>query len=127
MFGALPNAIVSALGISPATKRVTTMNAQTKAAPAAKPAPKTEAAAPAVAAPTKLKVLKTDVRFKGARQAWWDRLKAMDGKPRDAVFADLEAKRPSVYGSKSRHAGKPEPVAGWVRFYERNGYIAFLP
>lgn len=108
------------------------MATQNKAASAATaPAPKS--AAPAAAAtpseskPLVLVVLKKDLKFKGARQAWYDRLCKMDGKTKEEVLADLEKNRPSVYGSKSRHAGKPEPVPGWVRFYERNQYIAFQP
>jgi hypothetical protein len=98
--------------------------AKTTAPTATATTAKPEAAAPA-AKPEKLVVLKRDLKFRGARQEWYNRLVAMDGKTRAEVLADLEAKRPSVYGAKSKHAGKPEPVAGWVRFYERNGYIAF--
>jgi hypothetical protein len=29
--------------------------------------------------------------------------------------------RPSVYGKNSIHAGEPEPVSGWVRFFLREG------
>ncbi len=88
-------------------------------------------AAPAVAAPAaeakpmRLVLLKKDASFRGARQAWWERLKGLEGKARTEVVQDLEANRPSVYGAKSKHMGKPEPVPGWLRFYERNQYIAF--
>lgn len=103
------------------------MNAKAKvAAPAATP----EVAAPAVAAnpetkPLRLVVLKSDLKFKGARHEWYERLKGLAGKTKEEVMADLEARRPSNYGAKSKHHGKPEPVAGWVRFYERNKYIEF--
>jgi hypothetical protein len=96
-----------------AKNTATTATATTTAAPAAD------------AKPAKLVILKGDLKFRGARQNWYDALKGMAGKTREEVFAALEAKRPSVYGSKSKHAGKPEPVAGWVQFYVRNGYIAF--
>lgn len=83
-------------------------------------------AAPAQEAkPLRLVLLKKDITFKGARQAWWERIKGMEGKTKEEVMASLEKDRPSVYGNKSKHAGKPEPVPGWVRFYERNQYIAF--
>ena len=84
-------------------------------------------AAPAATAqtPEVLVVVKKGVVYRGARKDWYDRLVAMDGKPKAEVLADLEAKRPSVYGSKSKHAGKPEPVAGWVQFYVRNGIVKF--
>ncbi len=88
--------------------------------------PASATAAPAAdAKPLRLVVVKKDLVFRGARQAWYDRLKALEGKPKAEVLADLEARRPSVYGAKSKHMGKPEPVAGWVRFYERNGWVKF--
>lgn len=88
-----------------------------------------EATAPEVVATSVnqpvLVIVKRELKFRGARQAWYDALCKMDGKPRGEVIAALESNRPSNYGNKSKHAGTPEPVAGWVRFYERNGYIAF--
>jgi hypothetical protein len=102
----------------------TTNTAQTKNAP--KAAAQTAAAPAAESKTLRLQVVKKDLKFKGARQAWYERLIAADGKEQSAVLADLEAKRPSVYGSKSKHAGKPEPVSGWVRFFVRNGYVKFV-
>ena len=85
---------------------------------------KTVAAATAPAGNVaKLRVIKRDGKFRGARQAWYERLCAMDGQPLPEVLAELEAKRPSVYGARSKHAGSPEPVSGWVRFFVRNGYM----
>ena len=94
-------------------------------APATSVPAKVEAVAVAAPSNEVLVVVKKDLKFRGARQAWYDRLIAMDGKPKADVLEDLESKRPSVYGSKSKHAGKPEPVAGWVQFYVRNGYVKF--
>ncbi len=72
----------------------------------------TPAAAATEAKPLRLVLLKKDITFKGARQAWWERIKGMEGKTKDEVMASLEKDRPSVYGSKSKHAGNPEPVPG---------------
>lgn len=101
------------------------MSKNRNTARAATAEPAAAPAATAVVAQPVLVVVKRDLKFRGARQAWYDRLCAMDGKPKAEVFAALESDRPSNYGSKSKHAGKPEPVAGWVRFYERNGYVKF--
>lgn len=70
--------------------------------------------------PQTLKV-KAGLKYRGARQAWYEVLCAYDGKPVSDFLAAVEANRPSKYGAKSKHAGTPEPVAGWFRFFVRTG------
>lgn len=70
-----------------------------------------------------LKVRK-DLKFRGARAAWYERLTKFDGKPLGAYVKDVTDNRPSQYGARSKHAGQPEPVSGWVRFFIRNGYAS---
>lgn len=93
-------------------------------------APKTEAAKvkgePRMAASDLNKVLKVrkDLKFRGARQAWYERLTKFDGKPLGDYVKDVTQDRPSKYGARSTHAGDPEPVSGWVRFFVRNNYAS---
>lgn len=74
-----------------------------------------------VEAPAKILTMKAGMSYRGARQAWYERLVSLEGLTEKEVYEDLELNRPSVYGAKSKHCGKPEPVSGWVRFYERTG------
>jgi hypothetical protein len=93
-------------------------------------APKTEAdkvkGEPRMAASDLNKVLKVrkDLKFRGARQAWYERLTKFDGKPLGDYVKDVTQDRPSKYGARSTHAGDPEPVSGWVRFFVRNNYAS---
>lgn len=82
-------------------------------APLAPPAP--------AAAPLKVLSVKAGQKFRGAREAWYGRLVQFDGKPLAEFVASVTANRPSVYGSKSKHHGQPEPVPGWVRYFFRTG------
>jgi hypothetical protein len=85
----------------------------------------TSTVAPAAAAPAAPKVATLQVRkgmqYRGARAAWYERLCEYDGKPVAEFVASATANPPSVYGSRSKHAGKPEPVPGWLRFFVRTG------
>lgn len=65
--------------------------------------------------------VKAGMKYRGARQSWYERLLAYDGKPLADFVANVTEDRPSVYGARSRHMGNPEPVKGWVRFFERTG------
>lgn len=91
---------------------------------------KTEAAKvkgePRMAASDLNKVLKVkkDLKFRGARAAWYARLTKFDGKPLGDYVKDVTTDRPSQYGARSTHAGDPEPVSGWVRFFIRNNYAS---
>lgn len=82
--------------------------------------------APATPAePEKLLTVKAGQKYRGARQAWYERMVTLEGKSRKDVEADLEANPPALYGPRSKFAGKPEPVSGWVRFFERTGVAEF--
>jgi hypothetical protein len=85
---------------------------------------RTETVQPETKAET-LKV-KAGLKFRGARQAWYEALLAYDGKPAAEFLAHVEATRPSKYGAKSKHAGTPEPVAGWFRFFVRTGVATLV-
>lgn len=80
--------------------------------------------APVQAKPAKvkvIKVLKTDAKYRGAREAWYVVLKAHDGKP----VADFEKattdKPPSLPKS-----GRAEAASGWTSFYKREGIISIV-
>lgn len=92
-----------------------------KAAATKSPANKADAQVSGAEQAKKLTVRK-DLKFRGARQAWYERLCKYDGKTLGDYVKDVTADRPSVYGARSVHQGKPEPVAGWVRFFIRNGF-----
>ena len=69
--------------------------------------------------------VKAGQKYRGARLAWYERMVELEGKTRDEVTKNLEADPPALYGPKSKNAGKAEPVAGWVRFFERTGVATF--
>lgn len=83
-------------------------------------APKGEVVAPSTEK-VQLLTVKVGLKYRGARQAWYETLCKYDGKPASEFLAAVEANRPSNYGAKSKHAGTPEPVAGWFRFFVRSG------
>ena len=69
--------------------------------------------------------VKAGMKYRGARLAWYERMVELEGKTRDEVTKNLEADPPALYGPKSKNEGKAEPVAGWVRFFERTGVASF--
>jgi len=74
------------------------------------------------AKPTKvrvLKVLKTDAKFRGARDAWYAVLKAHDGKPVEVFEKACTDKPPSLPKS-----GKAEAPSGWTSYFKRTGIIS---
>jgi hypothetical protein len=83
----------------------------------------TAAPAVAVAVPNPTIAVKGGQKYRGARAAWYERLMKYDGKPLAEFIADVTADRPSKYGARSTHAGEPEPVQGWVRYFERTGVM----
>lgn len=87
----------------------------------------TQAAAPSTEMPASMAgtlQVKTGLAFRGARAAWYATLVQYNGKPATEWLEHVTAKRPSVYGPRSRHAGQPEPVPGWFRYFLRNGYAS---
>lgn len=81
--------------------------ANEEAAPAPTPAP----------ADTKvIKIVKTDVKYEGARLAWYEALRAHEGKDPEAFVASCQKTPPAVPKS-----GKAEDPRGWLRFFVRTG------
>ena len=107
--------------VSKAEKRA---RAQAKLEAATKTA---EPAAPATTeakAPEKAKVVtkvvgvlkvKPGLTFRGARQAWYEVLKAHDGKPAQEYLETTTKQAPSLPKS-----GKQEPSSGWLRWFVRH-------
>lgn len=89
-------------------------------------APKSEAAQPEqkpAMTVTKIKVLKKDAKFRGARDAWYKAIIGYDGKAKADFEKDMLAKPPSTPG-KGALAGKCEPPSGWTSYFKRTGIIA---
>lgn len=84
---------------------------------AAAPAQKVEAApAAAPARPSKIKVVKADTKYRGAREAWFNRLKEFDGKTEGEFLADTRERPPAL--TRNQTAENP---TGWMRFFVRSG------
>jgi hypothetical protein len=56
--------------------------------------------------------------FRGARQAWYDVLKAHDGKPAQDFLESTAKTPPSLPKS-----GRAENPSGWLRYYVRTGVV----
>ncbi len=73
--------------------------------------------------PALIKVLKHDGKYSGARKAWYDAIRAYDGKTVDAF---VEATRtPEGCPAKTKN-GTCEPPMGWVGFFKREGMVQVL-
>lgn len=86
-----------------------------------KEAPKGAVAAPA-APPVKvakLKVLKKDTKYRGAREAWHARLLEFDGKTEAEFIESTKEKPPALTRN-----GTAENPMGWVRFFVREGVLS---
>ena len=73
---------------------------------------------------SKIKISKTaKVNFRkgSARELYYLRLKAHDGKTLESFEKSVAANPPSM-PAKGKLAGKPEPVAGWTKWFVRHGY-----
>jgi hypothetical protein len=68
--------------------------------------------------PVVIKVLKHDAKFRGAREAWYNRLKEFDGKPLDDYIEDCKKNCPQLTKN-----GTVEPPTGWVGWFKRNGIM----
>jgi hypothetical protein len=68
-----------------------------------------------------IKVLKTDAKFRGAREAWYQKLKEMDGKP----IADYEEATTKTPPSLPK-SGKAEKPSGWIGYFQRTGILAVV-
>lgn len=65
--------------------------------------------------------VKAGQKYRGAREAWYARLKEYDGKPLDDFLASTKEKMPSLPES-----GKAENPMGWVRFFQRVGVLGIV-
>lgn len=114
--------------VSKAEKRAARRAQAQAAAPAPQAEqPKTEQAAKPTRKPTgTIKVLKDDPTFRGARKAWFERLKEFNGKDVGEFEADCKANPPST-PTKGVLAGKCEPPSGWVGYFRRTGICSIVP
>lgn len=67
-------------------------------------------------------VVKMGAKLRGARDAWYQRLVAFNGKPLAEYEADCKANPPST-PAKGALAGKGEPPSGWVSWFKRHGWL----
>jgi hypothetical protein len=70
------------------------------------------------AKPKVIKVLKADMKYRGARESWYTLLQRMEGKT-EAEFVEAAKESPPSRTKK----GEVEPPTGWFRFFERTGVI----
>ena len=64
---------------------------------------------------------KVNFRAKSARAAYYDVLQKYNNKSLSSFVKAVEKAPPSM-PTKGKLAGKAEPVAGWVKFFVREGY-----
>ena len=69
-----------------------------------------------------IKQPKCAYRSGSARALYWARIAAFDGKPLTQLSANVVANPPSQ-PTKGKLTGKTEPLAGWVNFFVRGGYL----
>lgn len=69
--------------------------------------------------PQKIKVLKKDTKYRGAREAWFNRLQEFDGKTEEEFLASTKEKPPALTKN-----GTAENPTGWVRFFVRAGVLS---
>lgn len=84
-----------------------------------KPEAKAAASTPP-ARPRKIKILKPDTPYRGARAAWFGRLKEFDGKTEEEFIESAKANPPAL-----TRAGTPENPTGWLRFFDRTHVASF--
>lgn len=88
-----------------------------KGGKSAAPASAAPAGAPVVeASPVIIKVLKKDAKYRGAREAWYQRLVEHDGKPLQTFYASCQSQPP-----KLTKAGTAEDPKGWFSWFKRQG------
>lgn len=76
-----------------------------------------KAGAAGKAAP-KIISVKANMKYRGAREAWYNMLQQYDGKTVAEFVEAAKEKPPSL--TKKQEA---EPPMGWVRFFERTGVL----
>ncbi len=68
---------------------------------------------------------KVAFRANTARAAYYAVFAAHNGQPLATLAAAIAANPPSM-PRKGKLAGKPEPLAGWVAWFVRHGYITLV-
>lgn len=68
------------------------------------------------AKPLVIKVMKADVKYRGARAEWFAVLQRYDGKPAGDFLAATTKNPPSLPKS-----GVQEKATGWLRYFVRSG------
>jgi hypothetical protein len=68
---------------------------------------------------------KANFRQGTARAAYWQAIQAYNGKTVAAFTKHCMANPPST-PQRGKLAGKAEPTAGWVSWFNRNGYITLV-
>lgn len=76
-----------------------------------------KAGAASKAAP-KILAVKGGMKYRGAREAWYNMLQQYDGKSLGDFLDAVKEKSPSL-----TKKGEAEPPMGWVRFFERSGVL----
>lgn len=61
-------------------------------------------------------------RPNSARAKYYERIAKFNGKTVEAFAKSCEADCPST-PARGKLKGKPEPVQGWISWFNRNGYI----
>ncbi len=61
-------------------------------------------------------------RTGSARALYWARIAKFNGKPLTELQASVQANPPSQ-PTKGKLTGKTEPLAGWVNFFVRSGFV----
>lgn len=75
---------------------------------------------PQAAQPVPVLQVKQGLQYRGARAAWYAVLLAHNGQPAAAYVAATTANPPSL-PTKGKNANKPEPAAGWLAWFVRQG------
>lgn len=83
---------------------------------------KAETPDPVPAKPMKIKVLKPDAKYRGAREAWFMRLKEFDGKTEEEYIESCKKVCPQL--TRAQTAENP---TGWVSFFKREGVLSLQP
>lgn len=71
------------------------------------------------------KKVKANFRPNSARAAYWQAIQAYNGKSVAAFTTACMANPPST-PARGKLKGKAEPTAGWVSWFNRNGYITLV-
>jgi len=69
--------------------------------------------------PLKIKVTKSDMTYRGARAAWYARLKEYDGKTEGEFLQSAKEKPPAL--TRNQTAENP---TGWISFFRREGVLS---